>query len=230
MDGFANQLFRAVGLGCNTAVSAGEYHTCAIRVSGAIECWGDNSIGQTEPPEGSFTAVSAGVHYTCAIRSHNGSIECWRGRFDTPHPEGSFTAVSVSFGYACAIRSDNGAIECWGGDRRRIEPADMTPPYPTYETGTNDPPPGSYTAVSAESDHTCAIRESGAINCWGLNGYADIDDAGELQIYETGQSDAPDGSYTAVSTGGYHTCAIRASGAIECWGDNRQGQATPPTD
>ena len=106
----------------------------------------------------------------------------------------------------------------------------MTPPYPTYETGTNDPPLGSFIAVSAGSYHTCAIRTNGEIDCWGLNGDPYIDDAGELQISDLGQSDAPDGNYSAVSAGDAHSCAIRESGAIKCWGLDRSGQATPPTE
>ena len=39
---------------------------------------------------------------------------------------------------------------------------------------------------------------------------------------------APAAAYTAVSTGGGHTCAIRTDGTIECWGANYEGQATPP--
>jgi len=36
------------------------------------------------------------------------------------------------------------------------------------------------------------------------------------------------GTYTAVSTGGGHTCAIRTDGTLDCWGANFLGQATPP--
>jgi hypothetical protein len=36
------------------------------------------------------------------------------------------------------------------------------------------------------------------------------------------------GTYTAVSVGGDHTCAIRTGGTLECWGHNYFGQATPP--
>ena len=78
-----------------------------------------------------------------------------------------------------------------------------------------------FTAVSVGNGHSCAIRESGAIQCWGSN--------------TSGQSDAPAGRFTAVAAGAHHTCAIRESGTIECWGSNHdwtteiyKGQATPP--
>lgn len=31
-------------------VSAGTYHTCAVRPLGTIECWGMDYHGETEPP------------------------------------------------------------------------------------------------------------------------------------------------------------------------------------
>ena len=43
------------------AVSAGSFHTCAIRAStGAITCWGHFDRGQQDAPAGRFTAISAG--------------------------------------------------------------------------------------------------------------------------------------------------------------------------
>lgn len=67
-----------------------------------------------------------------------------------------------------------------------------------------------YIAISK----TCAIHESGVIECWGRNAYK--------------ATDAPDGSYTAVSVGNGHICAIPASGKIACWGRNNYGQSDAP--
>ena len=71
--------------------------------------------------------------------------------------------------------------------------------------GTPEDAAPRYIAVSAGTNHTCAIRaRDGAVQCWGWN--------------EDGQTDAPEGSYTAVSAGWLHTCAVRESGEIACWG------------
>jgi alpha-tubulin suppressor-like RCC1 family protein len=31
-----------------------------------------------------------------------------------------------------------------------------------------------------------------------------------------------------VSAGEKHTCGITSDGTVECWGDDRKGQSTPP--
>ena len=184
-------------------------HTCAIRASEEIECWGISEGsqhydtyygGETDAPEGRFTTISVSVGgRTCAIRADSGAIECW-GREsayvnaygEDNALEGSYTAVSVGFDHVCAIRAGDSAIECWGSNNY----------------GETDAPEGSYSAISAGASHTCAIRESdSAIACWGWN--------------DSGQTDAPEGSYSAITGGHVHTCAIRAgTGAIECWGAN----------
>ena len=239
---------RYIAIATNTS-----FHTCAIRESAAIECWGRNAFGQADTPEGSYTAVSAGWAHTCAIRE-SGAIECWGGnafgQADTP--EGSYTAVSAGFTDTCAIR-ESGDLECWGGN--------------WY--GQADAPPGKFTAVSAGWLHTCAIRTSGEIECWGSNekyagwnaetqeqewanaGQATppagtftavsvgtshscgLRTSGEIACWgndESGQTNAPEGNFTAVSAGEEHTCGLRENGAIECWGDNEYGQVDTPTE
>ena len=184
--------------GAFTAVSAGEQHTCGLRESGAIECWGGNNYGQSDALAGSYSAVSAGERHSCGLRE-SGVIECWGandyGQSDAP--PGSFRAVSADGLHTCGLR-ESGVIECWGYNRQ----------------GQSDTPGGSYTAASTSGWHTCVLRESGAIECWGDN--------------DDGQSDDPEGSFTAVSAGGWHTCGLRETGAIEYWGLNDYGQSAAP--
>ena len=50
------------------SVSAGRYHTCGVRDTGAVECWGNDFYGESSPPAGMFISVSAGNSYTCGVR------------------------------------------------------------------------------------------------------------------------------------------------------------------
>ena len=84
--------------GSFTAVSAGGWHSCALRADGSVVCWGSNESGEPTPPSGSFTAVSAGVWHSCGLGT-SGSVVCWggteAGRATPTPPSGSFTAVSA---------------------------------------------------------------------------------------------------------------------------------------
>ena len=136
-------------------------HACALRSTGSIACWGDNSDGQATPPAGHFTAVSAGGAHTCALRS-DGSIACWGDNSDgqaSPPAGTDFTAVSAGNGHTCALRSD-GSIACWGDN----------------SDGQASPPAGTdFTAVSAGSIDTCAVKSDGSIACWGNNVFGQTD-------------------------------------------------------
>ena len=211
-----------------TAVAAGRYHSCGLRESGAIECWGrrPSLSWVNDTPPGSFSAVSSSEGHNCGLRE-SGAIECWAagGRGVSIYPLGAygpFSAMSVGNQHTCAIRAssefgETGAIQCWIGGN---------------EYGQNDAPAGSFTAVSAGWGHTCAIHAtSGEIECWGLNnklvGLNEED--GRSEWVYAGQTDAPAGRFTAVAAGSEHTCAIRDTGAIVCWGDNTRGQTDVPT-
>ena len=216
--------------GSFTAVSAGDHYTCAIAETfeatgsaagtGEIECWGvgegdQHYNGQTDAPTGRFTAISTAGDYTCAIRASR-EIACWGSNTHakTDAPDGRFTAISIARSYACGLR-ETGEIACWGLNwgQEQIE----TPAGPMgFTAGTTDAPAGTFTAVSANTLHACAIRaDTGELECWGTQTL----------------TDSPDGSFTAVSAGWSHTCAIREStDAIECWGGNQYGQAAPPSN
>ena len=70
------------------------------------------------------------------------------------------------------------------------------------------------TAITAGSEHSCAIAPDATIDCWGSNDW--------------GQTDAPDGLFTAIATGRHHSCAINATGTVACWGKSDLDQTDAP--
>lgn len=172
-----------------SSVTVGERHSCLLTEKGAVLCWGENTDGETEVPEGTYRAVSAGRKYTCAIRA-SGEVVCWG---DNRHGQAAsqlhsdYSFVTAGWNHTCAVLEE-GYAHCWGSN----------------EYGQTGLPPGEYAAVSAGAFHTCAIRDSREVLCVGFN--------------EHGQADAPPGAFRAVYAGYSHSCGIRESGEIACWG------------
>ena len=100
-----------------TGVAAGIGHARGLRSDQAVACWGDNSVGQAQPPSGRFTAVTTGNWFSCGLRT-NGTIVCWGSNPDwdfgqADAPSGAFTAMTATGSFSCGLRT-NGTISCWG--------------------------------------------------------------------------------------------------------------------
>jgi alpha-tubulin suppressor-like RCC1 family protein len=83
----------------------------------------------------------------------------------------------------------------------------------------------TYVSVSAGANHTCGLRTTGNIRCWGSDLHNQATPPGandELRVNDVGVGD-----FTAVSAGDSHTCGLRQGGAVVCWGQNTYGQASP---
>lgn len=180
-------------------ISAGFAYTCGVRTDGSIECWGDNSYGQLDAPSGAFLQVSAGEFYACGVRT-DGSVECWGTPPDnygqTVAPSGVFTQVSAFLARTCGLKQD-GSVVCWGRDTINNTPAQS--------------PEGVFAHVSAGGMRDCALRLDGSVHCW-LGGLPYNWD------FEPGDT-ASSGYYVQISNERYHTCGVRASGEIDCWGE-----------
>ncbi len=219
-----------------SAVDSGNAHACGLHSDGTIGCWGDNSHGQTDAPEGEFTAVSAGLTHSCGLRS-DGTITCWGGNVNLQSDalDGQFTAVSAGGYLSCGLRTDATAV-CWGRGFSQFDTNDFDPPLTVHAVAAGDRDAcglitdddsvlcadetfevplhhGPFSAITAGGLHHCALRTNGAVACWGDDSH--------------GQADAPTGRFKAVSAGGTHTCGLRADDTVTCWGDDSEGQATP---
>ena len=227
-------------------ISASSHFTCGISIDERIVCWGDaapralrpdtsrkniplkSSSSSTESkqspkqkksfsstsPMGSYVQISSGSSHVCAVDLF-GYVECWgsanhRGQLDVPVASdvsmneetktatasigrGTFVQISCGDDQSCALKKD-GTISCWGSSRG----------------GLLRSPEGQYVQVSVSPrGHACAITLSGGLKCWG-------------SIYgPSGGEGSFNGTYVQVSAGDRFTCAIRASGTLFCFGDER---------
>ena len=101
--------------------------------------------------------------------------------------------------------------------------------------------PHSSTAgeLDAGQNHSCAILTGGALRCWGYGahgqlGYASTRTIGDNETPgSVGPLDlGPGRTATAISAGGFHTCALLDDETVRCWGygaDGRLGYANTQT-
>ncbi len=95
------------------------------------------------------------------------------------------------------------------------------------ETATTDTNAGAQASITAGVWHTCALLATGAVNCWGFNGNGRLGDGTEIDRLTPTQVTGLDGEVsevTAITADGAHTCALLATGAVNCWGANYYGQ------
>jgi hypothetical protein len=102
-----------------SAIAGSEASFCATQAdTGAVVCWGDDSLGQASPPPsvngtvGTASAIAAGGLHSCAIQAGSGAVVCW-GSDDygqaTPPPSvdgtaGTATAIAAGGQHSLAIR------------------------------------------------------------------------------------------------------------------------------
>jgi alpha-tubulin suppressor-like RCC1 family protein len=157
---------------------------------------------------GPVSAIGAGGDFSCAI-GPDGRLSCWGdNRYgQAAPPSGTYSFLSVGHAHACAISATDRSITCWGLN-------DVGQVGGTGGSATTHTHDGPYSDVAAGLGHTCAIPDSGVMNCWGnaSGGY-----------YE---SLLPSGKFSQVSAGFWHTCAISDAGTLTCWGYNVHGQVT----
>lgn len=83
-----------------------------------------------------------------------------------------------------------------------------------------------FTSISAGAFHVCLLRSDGIVMCGGRNLEGQLGDGTRLnRDTPSAVSDLVQGS--AVSSGGFHTCALSSPmnhGYVKCWGDNQAGQ------
>src|SRR5207247_10771116 len=86
----------------------------------------------------------------------------------------------------------------------------------------------TFTTVSAGGFHACAVATTGSVYCWGSNSNGQLGDGTTTDSPTPGLVSAPAGvSFTSVSAGGFHSCAIANAPTLNtayCWGATSSGQ------
>lgn len=202
--------------------------------------------GCAEAPTPTECAGDPGV---CGTNAH--CVDSWAGAFcvcdrgyqgdgvECDFTPARYRLVSAGVGHTCAIRT-NGRLWCWGRNtygQLGIDSVDSDQHPLPVPVG---PRADDWSEVSANVDHTCAIRRDRTLWCWGdnSNGELGTDD----WVSRSAPAEITGGPvWRHVSAGATHTCAIRLAssaarsserrspgaetgGELWCWGGNRYGE------
>lgn len=226
------------------------FHTCGVRASGTVLCWGKNSYGQLGDGTREDNAravqvaglrdaveVTVGVDFSCARRKA-GTVSCWGndqdgqlggGKGGRPGvfslaPQAVFNlrgAAQITAGdYHACARLGDGTVRCWGNAQDGQLASDGQRVYASPRT---IPQVAGVTALASGAGHVCAVDARGKVLCWGRNTEGQLGDGNSgsrLNAVEV------KGLVDAVDveSGTNFSCARRRGGQIACWGDNKGGQ------
>jgi alpha-tubulin suppressor-like RCC1 family protein len=200
-----------VGITTATSVDAGDSFSCARLSSGSVQCWGDDTSGELGDGTNGIALIPRTVQNLTTA-----------------------TSITTGASFACALKSDT-TIVCWGenvygelGNGVALPP----PPQP------GDPPPTNLNqnlpvavigvtaiaSIGAGSQHACAVRTAGWVQCWGRDDNSQLGD-GALVSRATPAATLPFPDNQLYTTGGgAHTCTTDTTATIRCFGDNTTGQ------
>jgi alpha-tubulin suppressor-like RCC1 family protein len=227
-------------LGLNDAfeIVTGGNHTCAVEVVNFTgRCWGDNSLGQlgngtTNPASVPNTvngvpgstgiggrSIRASDRWSCARRG-NASLACWGGAGSNPVGPNPLTVFVVGSGFTfvtglsktCDLQSD-GIANCFLNDNLN---------------GANGYGPG-VVGFAQGNQHACELLVNGTVSCFGSNSRGQLGNSnagGSSQTFVTvlDTNGVILQGIVMISSGAFHTCAVRVDGKVFCWGDNTSGQ------
>ena len=197
------------GINDATEVTVKFTHTCALLVTGRVDCWGEDGYGQ----------------------QGNGSLEQAHVPVEVLNISNA-TEVSAGGVFTCALLA-TGHVDCWGQNRLGQLGNDSTTDsdIPVEVQGIDDA-----TQVSAGEEFACAVLATGRVDCWGNNEGGQLGTGTttgpEKCTYQKATSFCSItpvevqglSNASQVTAGGDSACALLSSDTVDCWGENRGGQ------
>ncbi|MHB9149939.1 MAG: RCC1 domain-containing protein [Thermoleophilia bacterium] len=241
------------GLGDVIAVSAGRWHSLALRSDGTVWAWGYNWNGELGvgtldsvvrapvqvPGLSEVTAISAGGRHSLALKS-DGTVWAWGFNYYGQLGDGTadqrrapvnvrgigpVAAISAGGGHSLALRPD-GTVWAWGANNVG-QVGDGSGWYDHYEPNqvVNLT---NVTSISAGSAHSLALRDDGSVWAWGMNREGQLGDGivvdGTTLIKSFNPVRALVTGAVAVAGGSEHSLALLLDGTVKAWGSNYFGQ------
>jgi len=179
------------------SVTAGDAHTCGVTVDSLAYCWGSNrhgelGLGVRGPRLGPqpvahhrrWGTLSAGARHTCGtIADRHRAVLCWGDNFhEQINPRRSPSILGASILWIPTYASEpRGPVLVSAGRWHtcfvhRFASPSVSCRGANFDHQLGEFVLGTYVQVSAGDAHTCAVREDGAVFCWGLNAAGQLGD------------------------------------------------------
>lgn len=189
-----------------TAITAGQIHTCAVLINGAVACWGSNNDLQLAQPTSGNNPVPSIVKGLSAK-----ALKVTANDFST-----------------CALL-ENHTVQCWGGN----DFGQIGLPTTISRSATPNSVPGfneSAINIAAGKKHNCALMSSGNVQCWGSNSNGELGNSTNLgsSSFTALQVQSLNGTAVAITAGAGSSCALLSDRSAKCWGLNQYGQLGNP--
>lgn len=194
------------------SLALGLSYSCA-RTGIEVNCWGHNGVGQLGYGNTTFFGDNEPA-------STPGDISVG----------GDVVELAAGATHNCVLL-DTGAVRCWGqGFWGQLG-------YGNTDKVGDDEFPSDVGTVSLSSDavhiatgynHSCALLDTGLIQCWGDNGggqlgYGHIVRIGDDELPSSQSPVSAGGTVVQLVAGSGHTCALLDTGDVRCWGRGSYG-------
>ncbi len=190
------------------AVSAGGFHSLALRDDGTMISWGDNfygqlGIGQSGTANSKFVAVNV-IPLTSTDR---------------------FSAIATGTTHSLALRTD-GVVVSWGDGAKKQLGSNLASSTVLNEVTSTS----NIVAIAAGIAHSLALKADGTVLAWGDDEFGQLGDNATNTSSFTPVAVQGATNIVAIAAGGYHSLALKSDGTLLAWGSNFTGELGDGTD
>lgn len=205
-----------------TGITAGGYHTLALKSDGTVWTWGQNTVGQLGNGTTAFSSTPVQVKEAGTADKTLTNV----------------MAISAKQYHSVALKAD-GTVWAWGHNAYGQLGQATTTTYRTTAakvSGLTD-----VKAISTGGTHTLAVKTDGTVWAWGSNSHGQLGNGANadcvtpvqvqrlVEVPATSEVPAhtelfPLKDIVAVSTGFHASYALKGDGTVWAWGDNTYGQ------
>jgi alpha-tubulin suppressor-like RCC1 family protein len=223
-------------------IAAGGHHTCAIHLNEELYCWGSDASGQlgNGPQQlematpiltmSGANRVGAGQDHTCAVVK-GGGLNCWGENGDGQLGINTMTnqlaptkvlspldtgveEIALGDRHTCARKGIE--VYCFGNDYNGAVGVNAFGPVlvPTLVSV----PAAKHIDIGRERSGAIS-GDMGSVRMWGIQALGD----GSMGLSGV-PIDIKLDNVARLAVGYDHTCALKTTGEVLCWGENAQGQ------